>query len=209
MSIVPWRLIPKPEIVQIVGRILEAFHDITLKDHLANAPDVVPCPTPNCPAWFALPDSNRNRICCPSCKFVSCSRCSGPFHRKLSCKMALAKTVAWQIWTSSGRSDFWGKADLGALPCKFEQTSKPGPGRLIQLILDEEWKEQHLRLCPHYARPVEHTGGCMQMMCGRDAHGGNVQAECNRPFYWNAARPYVSSNPAQHARLLRRRLSTA
>ena len=33
------------------------------------------------------------------------------------------------------------------------------------------------------------------MICGRDEHGGNVQAGCQRRFDWRAARPYVSSLP--------------
>lgn len=56
--------------------------------------------------------------------------------------------------------------------------------------LDEELKKENCRLCPKCSRVTWRVSGCSDMVCGRDAHGGNQQDGCGFRFNWNMALPY-------------------
>lgn len=187
-------VISETELIRIVGRgrFLNLFHDLYLNYYLATASDVYPCPTPNCRQWFALTSRGRCRVFCPSCKATTCSQCHGQFHHNLTCQDAQAETAVWLDWISAGRADFWGMAGLGPVPGKQNSARGKGVAPMTQLHLEEIWKEQHVRMCPHCGRCVEKIFGCAYMICGRDCHGGNVQSGCSRLFNWDQARPYVS-----------------
>lgn len=69
--------------------------------------------------------------------------------------------------------------------------------RHVELEQDELWKEVHCRLCPVCQRPIEKTEGCDQMVCGQNAHGGNVQPGCGCSFKWSEATPYKNESQSQ------------
>jgi len=60
------------------------------------------------------------------------------------------------------------------------------------LIEDEKWKTINCKACPHCNRPIQKMEGCDSMVCGKDAHGGNVQQGCGKQFAWSSSKAYVS-----------------
>ena len=62
------------------------------------------------------------------------------------------------------------------------------------LRLDEQYKADHQRHCPHCGLLAQWTDGCNQMTCGRDAadKGGKVHSQlgCGKNFNWDTARRY-------------------
>jgi len=72
--------------------------------------------------------------------------------------------------------------------------------RYNELLIDEGYKAQNCRMCPHCGRVVQHLGGCDAMICGQNYHGGDVQSGCGKNFRWSHAGPYVpiaSGGPQQ------------
>jgi hypothetical protein len=63
--------------------------------------------------------------------------------------------------------------------------------RYNDLLVDENYKAQNCRVCPHCGRVVQHLGGCDLMICGQNYHGGDVQSGCGKGFNWSQAGPYV------------------
>jgi hypothetical protein len=63
--------------------------------------------------------------------------------------------------------------------------------RYDELMNDEEYKRQNCRFCPSCKRVVQKLEGCDAMICGQDAHGGNVQSGCGTKFNWTQAAPYT------------------
>jgi hypothetical protein len=69
--------------------------------------------------------------------------------------------------------------------------------RYEELMNDEQYKTQSCRLCPSCKRVVQRLEGCDTMICGRDAHGGNVQSGCGTKFNWAQAQPYTATATSQ------------
>jgi hypothetical protein len=65
------------------------------------------------------------------------------------------------------------------------------------LITDEQYKAQNCRLCPSCKRVVQRLEGCDSMICGQDAHGGNLQSGCKTKFNWAQAQPYTAAATQQ------------
>jgi hypothetical protein len=64
-------------------------------------------------------------------------------------------------------------------------------------VQNEEYKVQHCRLCPSCKRVVERLQDCDTMICGKDAHGANLQSGCGTKFDWTQAEPYTTTFQAQ------------
>jgi hypothetical protein len=77
---------------------------------------------------------------------------------------------------------------------KHDQEVKEAQDRFRELQQNEEWKAKHCRLCPNCGRVIQKLDGCDSMMCGQDAHGGNAQNGCGRPFNWSSAKRYVADS---------------
>lgn len=65
--------------------------------------------------------------------------------------------------------------------------------RYDELMMDENFKIQHCRLCPSCNRVVQRLEGCDKMICGQYAHGGNIQSGCGTKFNWTQAQPYTAA----------------
>jgi hypothetical protein len=69
--------------------------------------------------------------------------------------------------------------------------------RYDELMRDEQYKVQNCRLCPSCKRVVQRIEGCDTMICGQDAHGGNIQSGCGTKFNWTTAQPYTATTEFQ------------
>jgi hypothetical protein len=69
--------------------------------------------------------------------------------------------------------------------------------RYEELMNDEQYKAKNCRLCPSCKRVVQRLEGCDKMICGQDAHGGNVQSGCGTKFNWPQALPYTATGTFQ------------
>jgi hypothetical protein len=69
--------------------------------------------------------------------------------------------------------------------------------RYEELMNDEQYKVQNCRLCTSCQRVVQRIEGCDAMICGQDAHGGNLQSGCGAKFNWTQAQPYTASAASQ------------
>lgn len=69
--------------------------------------------------------------------------------------------------------------------------------RYEELLNDEQYKAENCRLCPSCQRVVQRLEGCDTMICGQDAHGGNVQSGCGTKFNWTQAGRYTPSTTGQ------------
>jgi hypothetical protein len=189
------------QVTQLFGRgqLHSLFLDISIRNALANSKDVVACPTPDCKQYLVLNGSSRQQVDCPSCKAIFCSGCRELYHHRMSCAEVKVAASRWLRWQAGGRSEYLAQLRQQGLVAEEQQGSQKQVCEAVlrqqQLQRDEEWKEQHLRLCPHCRRPVERIDGCGAMVCGRDASdkgGGNRQAGCMKSFQWDTAAPYKS-----------------
>jgi hypothetical protein len=78
-----------------------------------------------------------------------------------------------------------------------EDRNKELRRRYDDLINDEQYKATNCRLCPSCKRVVQRLEGCDSMICGQDAHGGNIQSGCGAKFNWAQAQPYKASATQQ------------
>ncbi|CAM9496015.1 unnamed protein product, partial [Ectocarpus sp. 4 AP-2014] len=125
-----------------------------------------------------------------------------PYHYAAECNEVVRLSREWSHWLSEGKAAF-----LGAMAAQDDQhralldrhnRRKEEHDRAVKEVervrLEyermEEWKEQRCRCCPHCGRTIEKLSGCDMMVCGVDAHGGNVQNGCGKSFLWSQARPY-------------------
>lgn len=59
------------------------------------------------------------------------------------------------------------------------------------LVADETFKQSRCKYCPNCNRVIERIDGCDTMVCGQNAHGGNIQNGCGHGFNWLEAGAYV------------------
>jgi len=117
---------------------------------------------------------------CPDCGKLLCAKCGGQAHRHdICCNAIEAKIACWKDWQDIFRASYF-----------LAMPSLAAAQNLLALKQDEEQKAKTCRHCPHCQRLVEHIGGCSSMVCGQDAHGGNIQNGCHKRFRWSEARPY-------------------
>lgn len=69
--------------------------------------------------------------------------------------------------------------------------------RYEELMNDERYKADNCRYCPSCRRVVQRLEGCDSMVCGQDAHGGNLQSGCGAKFNWQQAERYQAATTNQ------------
>ncbi|CAM9790852.1 unnamed protein product [Ectocarpus fasciculatus] len=148
-------------------------------------------------------DGGGQHVKCASCLVEFCSRCKrSPYHYGAECDEVVRLSREWSHWLSEGKAAF-----LGVMAAQDDQhralldrhnkrkdehdrAVKEAERVRLEYERMEEWKEQRCRCCPHCGRTIEKLSGCDIMVCGVDAHGGNVQNGCGARFSWALARPY-------------------
>lgn len=88
-------------------------------------------------------------------------------------------------------------ADYTRQQTESENRNRDLRRRYNELMNDEQYKAQNCRLCPSCKRVVQRLEGCDSMVCGQDAHGGNVQSGCGAKFNWLQAAPYHAAAQKQ------------
>ncbi|CAM9219754.1 unnamed protein product [Ectocarpus sp. 12 AP-2014] len=162
----------------------------------------IPCVSPECGNWM-VPEGGVQRVKCASCLVEFCSRCKrSPYHYAAECDEVVCLSREWSHWLSEGKATF-----LGAMAAQDDQhralldrhnrrkeehdrAVKEAERVRLEYERMEEWKEKRCRCCPSCGRTIEKLSGCDSMVCGVDAHGGNVQNGCGKSFLWSRARPY-------------------
>ena len=169
---------------------------------------ILKCPRANC-SWIAeLQDPNeRFRVVCQLCQYQFCSLCNQQYHYRTQCQQIIQITQQWFTWCQTGSSLFLSSL-LIHLSRRIgrqryqqvreedeanEQRTRDLQRRYEELMQDEEYKSNNCRLCPSCQRLVQRLEGCDAMICGQDAHGGNLQSGCGQRFNWTEAQPYQSS----------------
>lgn len=167
----------------------------------------IACPSPGClNAVVPSTPGELEKCKCEECGVEFCSLCKDVFHYEVSCQEARSVGNAWDVWLREGREkhmrvmameDAKWKQRLQhyhTLRDKHSKEVEAAMARRAELQKDEEWKEQHCRICPHCKRPVEKLEGCDLMRCGYDVDTkANQQNGCGEKFYWTKAEPYKAS----------------
>ena len=173
------------------GEVWEKYKKLILRLGLLNIKGCMGCPTPGCENWLVVDSDNNTRVnCyCDSCHSSFCSICREIYHYKSSCEEVVEIKKRWIQWNSQDR--FHHEDDL--INQALELRKKDLKERMEDLVKDEKWKEENLRLCPSCKRPIEKVSGCDAMICGQNYHGGDIQNGCGANFTWTDAPSYISS----------------
>ncbi|CAF0918516.1 unnamed protein product [Adineta steineri] len=171
---------------------------------------IIKCPKQNC-TWVAeAADPNeRFRVTCLLCNNEFCSLCNQQYHYRTTCQQLPGITQRWFFWCQTERARYLTMraqqdATYGAQLDEYnrrhtenENRNRDLRRRYDELMNDEQYKAQNCRLCPSCKRVVQRLEGCDSMICGQDAHGGNVQSGCGTKFNWAQAQQYTPSTTAQ------------
>jgi len=113
-------------------------------------------------------------------------------------------TKQWLEWQQYGREPYLRKmaeedsSYQSALDCfnsrrsAYEDEVRVTERNWDLLVADENYKASRCRRCPNCNRVIERIDGCDTMVCGQNAHGGNLQNGCGHGFNWNEAMPYYA-----------------
>lgn len=152
---------------------------------------------PKCGMWLSLPDAHSGNVLC-GCLYRFCTGCYQPAHFQVSCEDAARHVERYALWLREGRTAFLETRAEESMQLRryeaaresHEKRAKEIEGRQKEYQEMESWKAQHCKECPHCKRVVQKIEGCDSMVCGQDAHGGNVQSGCGKKFQWGRAKKY-------------------
>ena len=173
----------------------------------------VQCIGKGCKAWYVphVPHTSApQRLQCTiaTCGASFCSSCRRPFHFRSTCAEALRLSARWikflqeellpfLILAARADAERWGPVLKALATSKgaLDEAARDALRTFDELRQMEIWKERHCKRCPFCRAVVEKLDGCDMMVCGSDAHGGNQQRGCGKPFIWcdgqpNSALPY-------------------
>ncbi|CAF1319300.1 unnamed protein product [Adineta ricciae] len=171
---------------------------------------MIKCPKQDC-TWVAeAADPNeRFKVNCPLCQHEFCSLCNQQYHYRTTCQQLPQITQRWFFWCQTERErylrqraeqDTTYQVQLNEYNQKHKENDNRNRElrrRYDELLHDERYKAENCRLCPSCQRVVERIDGCDTMVCGQDAHGGNVQSGCGHRFNWAQAKAYQASATKQ------------
>lgn len=125
---------------------------------------IIQCPNRDC-SWIAEAQDPNERfpVRCPLCFSEFCSLCHEAYHYRTSCHELPQLKQRWLFYRQQMDD---------------------------ALIEDELYKAEHCRHCPRCHRIIQRIEGCNTIICGQDAHGGNIQSGCGLKFDWTLAQPY-------------------
>lgn len=173
---------------EIISRYCEQNLGRTLK----SISGAIGCPTPGCANYVIVAKEDLSKkICCncDGCGNSFCSHCRKIYHYHCECNEIPFYTERWIEWCTKRRNVY---TEDKKKAMELYQHNKELVENFNNLKSDEEYKEQHGRLCPRCGRIIVKVDGCDSMVCGRNYHGGDVQDGCGANFNWSTARPYRS-----------------
>ncbi|CAM2721844.1 unnamed protein product [Rotaria socialis] len=167
---------------------------------------IVKCPNQEC-SWIAEAEdpNERFRVVCPPCNKEFCSLCNQQYHYRTTCDQLPQITQRWFFWCQTERNRYLTMraeqdtayaaqlADFNRKNTENENRNRDLRRRYEELMHDEKYKQENCRLCPSCKRVVQRLEGCDSMICGQDAHGGNVQSGCGAKFNWAQAQQYAAA----------------
>ncbi|CAF0935591.1 unnamed protein product [Rotaria sordida] len=171
---------------------------------------IIKCPNQNC-LWIAeAADPNeRFRVTCPICNKEFCSLCNQQYHYRTTCQQLPQITQRWFFWCQTERGRYLTMraqqdaayatqlSDYNRQNNENENRNRDLRRRYDELMNDEKYKADNCRLCPQCKRVVQRLEGCDSMVCGQDAHGGNLQSGCGAKFNWAQAQQYNAAATPQ------------
>lgn len=165
----------------------------------------IECPNGRCSYWVEpTRPLEKQRVDCPKCLMAFCSLCKRPYHFRCSCDEVMTITKQWLEWQQHGRAPYLTKmaredssyqAALDVFKSRraaHVQEVRTAEQNWGLLVADENYKASRCKRCPHCNRVIERVDGCDTMVCGQNAHGGNIQNGCGQAFDWNDALLYVA-----------------
>ena len=198
--------LPPDELQQIRDHQTKAMFDL----YSRRTRGMVKCPREAC-NWMAQAENPNARflVQCGKCEHQFCSLCNEQYHYRSTCQQMPQITQRWFIWCQTERPRYLQMraeqdaayatqlADYNRQREENERRNQELQRRYNDLMQDEEYKVAHCRLCPSCHRVVERLEGCDAMVCGQDAHGGNVQSGCGTKFNWTQAEAYRASRTSR------------
>jgi serine/threonine protein kinase len=197
----------------IIKRMKNQADDIILQSALAGNEFMVACPGAGCKSYVevAVMENPQTRklvkvrecVRCLSCRTSFCPKCGAtPYHFNTQCEEIATLRREYTEWMTRGRQAFLRqRAEMDASCRKQLQDYEADKARVEaekrqlevvaqQAAADEAYKAQNCKMCPSCGRIVQKTGGCDDLVCGQDYHGGNKQQGCGHSFSWPSAPAY-------------------
>ncbi|CAF0999228.1 unnamed protein product [Didymodactylos carnosus] len=171
---------------------------------------VIKCPNREC-QWLveAHNPEERFKVNCGLCNNEFCSLCNEQYHYRTNCQDVAQLTQRWYFWCQTERGNYLRQraaadekyqGQLNEYNRARDQNVKRNQElqhRYTELVADEQYKATNCRLCPKCRRVVQKIEGCDAMVCGQDAHGGNIQSGCSNKFNWSQAPVYQAQADQQ------------
>ena len=158
------------------------------------------CPNGRCSYWVEpTRPLEKQRVDCPKCLMAFCTLCKRPYHYRCSCDEVMTITKQWLEWQQHGREPYLQQmaAEDSSYQAALDVFNSRRTAHVQEvhtaeqnwglLVADENYKASRCRRCPHCNRVIERIDGCDTMVCGQNAHGGNIQNGCGQGFDWNEA----------------------
>merc|ERR1740123_539272 len=173
------------------SQLLSRFRQDVLNRAIDGLGGVVHCPNPACAsAVITEPRDGRQRWECTCGWPAWCTSCRQPYHYHVDCSMVQPLRERWLRWVCSDRASYHLLNEQSEIYEGQRRALEDAMTRHAELHRDEAWKAANCRVCPRCLRPVQKIEGCDSMVCGGDAHGGNIQPGCGHRFSWQVAQPY-------------------
>lgn len=162
------------------------------------------CPIGGCGFAVSVRRGKDRRVkCdCQKCGYSFCTKCGKLYHYHSDCEDLITIQRIWLEWCRSGRERYITQVaqedesytqaldEYKRESAKHQAEVQVAERNWETLQGDEYFKQTSCRHCPSCQRVIQRITGCDSMVCGSDAHGGNVQSGCGANFNWMGAAPY-------------------
>eukprot|EP00927_Polykrikos_kofoidii_P038435 TRINITY_DN32781_c0_g1_i1.p1 TRINITY_DN32781_c0_g1~~TRINITY_DN32781_c0_g1_i1.p1 ORF type:complete len:1896 (-),score=226.58 TRINITY_DN32781_c0_g1_i1:426-5957(-) len=170
---------------------LSDFQQMTLRRAIESIHGHVECPNPACANFVICNVERRTCVACECGWPPFCSVCRQAFHFHAECSAVQPLRSRWLQWINQGRSDYQGDVEVfSEAVAKHQVVVRQAFARHKELEVDEAWKVENCRICPHCFRIVQKVSGCNHMVCGRGNGDGDKQPGCGASFDWTQAPHY-------------------
>ncbi|XP_013880458.1 E3 ubiquitin-protein ligase RNF14 [Austrofundulus limnaeus] len=172
---------PTPaQVNNLVGEELFSRYDrLLLQSTLDHMSDVMYCPRSSC-ASPVISEKSSGVAICSVCSFAFCVDCKKTYHGSNKCYEDKSKTKVEDFLnfpqTEEGMKALLDDYSSGSKERRRLLKSRYGRKILdgLESNLNEKWKSENTKACPHCFSPIQKDGGCNFMQC----------TWCQHPFYW-------------------------